>query len=321
MGGELSSYIQHEIIFFYTIFIFLHICKGTFRPLNKVKFIELNYILSLSTRYLQTNFIQAPYLILRKQVPVQKVFSITTMIKDVTPQIPKSARQSLIICADTAPGTFCTTSEENRNQSLESPSATAAALSSNTSSRERSALPTVTTVARERRSQGRSHLLTCLLTGVTSVLRLSWTETGMNYLLGLVGRSIQTTKQVKKLATTETTTTSNKYKSPTTASPKFSEQLILASATTQKAKTTHRREIFRNQRLTSKRPRESPFSGAVLVTQPSVVTSTSSSTTTAMKTKLATTPSSKLNNSNVKKVATLKPKVQTKRDDIIIWQK
>merc|ERR1711909_82788 len=130
-------------------------------------------------------------------------------------------------------------------------------------------------------------------------------------------RSIQTTKQVKKLATTERTTTSKKWKAPTPAS----EQLIIASATTQKAKTTRRREIFRNQRLTSKRPRESPFSGAVLVTQPSVVTSTSSSTTTAMKTKLATTPSSKLNNSNVKKVATLKPKVQTKRDDIIIWQK
>merc|ERR1712137_1148204 len=111
----------------------------------------------------------------------------------------------------------------------------------------------------------------------------------------------------------ERTTTSKKYKSPTTASPKFSEQLIIASTTTQKAKTTRRREIFRNQRLTSKRPREAPFSGAVLVTQPSVVTST----TTAMKTKLATTPSSKLNNSNVKKAATLKPKVETKRDDII----
>jgi len=135
-------------------------------------------------------------------------------------------------------------------------------------------------------------------------------------------RSIQTTKQVKKLATTERTTTSKKWKSPTTASPKFSEQLIIASTTTQKNKTTRRREIFRNQRLTTKRPREAPFSDAVLVTQPSVVTSTSTSTTTAMKTKLATTSSSKLNNSNVKKAATLlKPKVETKRDDIIIWQK
>merc|ERR1712137_468960 len=123
------------------------------------------------------------------------------------------------------------------------------------------------------------------------------------------------------MGTTERTKTSKKWKSPTTASPKFSEQLIIASTTTQKAKTTRRREIFRNQRVTSKRPRDSPFSGAVLVTQPSVVTSTSSSTTTAMKTKLATTPSSKLNNSNVKKAATLKPKVETKRDDIIIWQK
>merc|ERR1712137_123511 len=118
------------------------------------------------------------------------------------------------------------------------------------------------------------------------------------------------------MGTTERTKTSKKWKSPTTASPKFSEQLIIASTTTQKTKTTRRREIFKNQRVTSKRPHESPFSGAVLVTQPSVVTSTPSSTssstttkppkylifatTTKTKTKLATTPSSKLNNLNVK---------------------
>ena len=52
---------------------------------------------SLTTKYLLNNCTPATYLILQQQKPVQKIFSIRTMMRDVTPVMIKSRRQSLIM--------------------------------------------------------------------------------------------------------------------------------------------------------------------------------------------------------------------------------
>jgi len=128
-------------------------------------------------------------------------------------------------------------------------------------------------------------------------------------------------------------TTTRKYKSATTKrtstkSISKSEQLVTAS-TTQKTRATRRKEIFQNQRFViSKRPSinnqgtRSPFSGALLITQPSVITSSTTETPqyliidTTKKKKLATTPLPKLNIENVRKATTLHPKINPKRDSL-----
>ena len=130
-------------------------------------------------------------------------------------------------------------------------------------------------------------------------------------------KSKQTTKTNYKSATTQRTTTINIPKS------KLSERLITASTTTQKTRATRRKGILQNQRFfSSKRPSISqgnrdPFSGALLKTQPSVITSTYTTTESphysiidaTKKTKLATTPSPKLTNENVRKATSKRPSI------------
>merc|ERR1719350_580818 len=137
-------------------------------------------------------------------------------------------------------------------------------------------------------------------------------------------KSKQTTTRKNKSATTQRTTTKNISKS---------ERLVTASTTTQKTRATRRKEIFQNQRVfSSKRPSinnqgtRSPFSGALLITQPSVITSTTTTEPphnlifdTTKKTKLATTPSPKLAIKNIRKATTLHPKIQSKKDSLPIW--
>jgi len=231
------------------------------------------------------------------------------MMRDVTPVMIKSRRQSLIIYADTAPVMFCLSPEENRNQKKQL-TATAAASYLDILNWEKSALPTVTTVAREKRSKGGSRLLTSLLIGGTSVLKQSWMETEMNYLLDLVTRSIQTTKRIKKATTSQRTTKVSK--SQTRATLQFSDQLVFATTTSKKQTTTTQRRKFQNQRYASKRPSSNQgidnlFSGALLITTPSVISQPFSTTSTTIKKKLATTKLPKINIQNAKKASTVSP--------------
>ena len=100
-------------------------------------------------------------------------------------------------------------------------------------------------------------------------------------------RSIQTTKQIKKATTSLRTT--KMTRSPTRAPPKLSDQLVFATTTSQKRTTTQRqRRIFQNQRYASKRPSsnlgtENLFSGALLITTPSVISQPSTTSTTIKK--------------------------------------
>jgi len=124
-------------------------------------------------------------------------------------------------------------------------------------------------------------------------------------------RSIQTTKQIKKATTSLRTT--KMTRSPTRAPPKLSDQLVFATTTSQKRTTTQRR-IFQNQRYANKRPSsnqgtENLFSGALLITTPSVI-SQPSTTSTTIKKKLATTKLPKINIQIVKKASTLSPHPQ-----------
>ena len=124
-------------------------------------------------------------------------------------------------------------------------------------------------------------------------------------------RSIQTTKQIKKATTSLRTI--KMTRSPTRAPPKLSDQLVFATTTSQKRTTTQRR-IFQNQRYANKRPSsnqgtENLFSGALLITTPSVI-SQPSTTSTTIKKKLATTKLPKINIQNVKKASTLSPQPQ-----------
>ena len=126
-------------------------------------------------------------------------------------------------------------------------------------------------------------------------------------------RSIQTTKQIKKATTSLRTI--KMTRSPTRAPPKLSDQLVFATTTSQKRTTTQRqRRIFQNQRYASKRPSsnlgtENLFSGALLITTPSVI-SQPSTTSTTIKKKLATTKLPKINIQNVMKASTLSPQPQ-----------
>jgi len=123
-------------------------------------------------------------------------------------------------------------------------------------------------------------------------------------------RSIQTTKRIKKATTSQRTTT--RTKSPTRASLQLSDQLVFATTTSEKQTTTTKIRIFQNQRYASKRPSlnqgtDNLFSGALLITTPSVISQPSTTTSTTIKKKLATTKLPKINIKNVKKASTLSP--------------
>jgi hypothetical protein len=141
-------------------------------------------------------------------------------------------------------------------------------------------------------------------------------------------RSIETTNQIKKATTSQRTI--KKTKSPTRATPNLSEQLVFVTTknflvptssqnpTTKTTRLTTRRRILQNQRNVNKRPSsnhgtDNLFSSAVLITSPSLISQPSTTTSTTIKKRLATTKLPKIKTQNVKKASTLRPQPQFKK--------
>lgn len=143
-------------------------------------------------------------------------------------------------------------------------------------------------------------------------------------------RSIETTKQIKKATTSQRTIKRTTY--PTRATSKLSEQLVFVTTknfliptssqrpTNKTTKLTKRRRILQNQRNVNKRPSSNQgadnlFSSAVLITSPSVISQPSTTTSTTIKKRLATTKLPKIKTQNAKKASTLRPQPQFKKQE------